>query len=177
MDKAIRFTELIQQSGKPYATTLWSDPEKDSAFQKAIKENRVVTVKQEATGSKRDFGTIGFNREKNVSYFVFPKKLPKMKDAKVIGIKYGLLDQPKTKDPISKQIRASPIQKARKATAQEKEFTATIRRTALWEESIQVKAKNLSEAKKKMETEMSHKKFAESDALVRNELRDLIEND
>ena len=47
MPKAIRFSELIQKSGRPYAATLWTDPTRDPAFHKAVKENRVVTVKKE----------------------------------------------------------------------------------------------------------------------------------
>src|SRR5215203_5029351 len=104
MPKAIRFSELIQKAGRPYAATLWTDPTRDPVFHKAVKENRVVTVKQETVGHKKDFGTIGFSREKNVSYFIFPKKLPNDLHARVVGIKYDLLTQPVARDPVSKNV-------------------------------------------------------------------------
>jgi hypothetical protein len=171
MSKAVRFSELIKKSGQPYAATLWSDPEKDPALKKAIKENRIVTVKQETVGSKSDFGTIGFKREKNVSYFVFPKKLPPDLHGHIIGIKYDMLDEPKATDPISKNDRPSKPKSAMKS--EEKEFTATIKRTAVWETSIQVKAKNKTEAKQKAERVIGEQKYPESEAVVQTEIREI----
>jgi hypothetical protein len=167
MPQSIRFSELVKTSGQPHAATLWTDPKQDSEFQKAIKKNRVLSVKQETVGTKKDFGMVGFRREKNVSYLIFPKSLPKT-DSRVIGIKYDLLDQPKTKELGQKS--KSPRPKAQKA---DKEFTATMRRTAVWEITLQVKAKSKYEAKKKLEIAMTEKRLPESDAIIRNELREI----
>ena len=51
-----------------------------------------MTVKQETVGAKADFGVVGFLQEKNVSYLLFPKSLARFKDARVIGIKYDLVE-------------------------------------------------------------------------------------
>jgi hypothetical protein len=192
MGKAIRFSELVQKSGRPYAATLWTDPNKDPDFQKAVKENRVVTVKQETVGSKKDFGTIGFSREKNVSYFIFPKKLPNVPDARVVGIKYDLL-QAVTRDPVFKgdarshsrekgggvgmRTRGGVVAKKKSPpkAPREKEFVATVKRTAVWETSLRVKAKNKTEAKRRVVSAMAEQKFPESEAVVRHEIRSLDE--
>jgi hypothetical protein len=166
----IRFSELVKKSGQPQSITLWSDPKRDPSFQKAIKQNRVLTVKQETVGNKKDVGAIGFRREQNVSYLIFPKSLPKT-DSRIVGIKYGLLENPKPKDPVSK---GSSVRKnIGKVRTPEKEFSAILRRTAYWETSLRVKANNKLDAKMKMEKEMATKNFPEADAVIRNELRDL----
>jgi hypothetical protein len=186
MPKAIRFSELIQKSGRPYAATLWTDPTRDPAFHKAVKENRVVTVKQETVGHKKDFGTIGFSREKNVSYFVFPKKLPNAPQARVVGIKYDLLEQPVTRDPVSKNVAhphprlkgehaATKKKKPTPRAPREKEFVATVKRVAVWENSLRVKARSKTEARRRINNEIAAQKFPESEALLRNEIRSLDE--
>jgi hypothetical protein len=59
MANTVRFIELVKQCGQPVTMTLWTKPEANPALQKAIKENRVLTIGQ-AKGAKKDFGTIGF---------------------------------------------------------------------------------------------------------------------
>ena len=86
----IRFTDLVEKSGRPDVVALWTDPKKNREFQKALRENRVLTVKQEPAGTKKDYGRIGFFQERGVSYLVFPKSLPRS-DARVVGLKYELL--------------------------------------------------------------------------------------
>jgi hypothetical protein len=103
--KTLRFAALVEKSGAPEIVTLWQDPESDKAFSKAIKENRVLTVKQPPTGTRKDFGVIGFFREVNASYFVFPKTLSYAEGTKVIGIKYELAQTSEPPDPIRAPIR------------------------------------------------------------------------
>jgi hypothetical protein len=52
--------------------------------------------------TRKDFGIVGFHQEKFASYLVFPKRLPKIDEARVIGINYGLLRQPMAKPEVKK---------------------------------------------------------------------------
>jgi hypothetical protein len=88
--KTIRFTKLVEHCGRPQVVTIWTAPKENPSFQRAVRENRVLTVRQDATGAKKDYGRIGFFRERGVSLLVFPKALPKS-NAQVIGIKYELV--------------------------------------------------------------------------------------
>jgi hypothetical protein len=58
MAKEVRFSQLVTASGKPETFTLWTDPKKNSAFMKAARENRVLTIVQKPTGAKKDSGLI-----------------------------------------------------------------------------------------------------------------------
>src|SRR5947209_6222026 len=173
--KELRFTKLVEESGKPQAITLWADPHHDRTFMKAVKEHRVVTLKQEPTAKKKDFGRVGFFEEPHVSYLVFPKPLRADPETCVVGIKYDLLDEPKVRDPVSAADLKPPApkQKARKeglpppepAAPQpeiqktpkpeppkqkpepvEKEYTVLVRRLATLEAPVQVRARNKKQA-------------------------------
>jgi len=71
--------------------TLWTDPKHDPRMSKAIRENRVLTVHQEPTSKKKDFGEIGFHKIPFASYLLFPKPLPEKSEARVVGINYQLV--------------------------------------------------------------------------------------
>jgi hypothetical protein len=43
----MRFADLVQDSGRPQAVTLWTKPQENPALTKAIKQGRVLTVIQE----------------------------------------------------------------------------------------------------------------------------------
>jgi hypothetical protein len=59
----------------------------------AVKQNRVITVVQEPASKRKDFGEIGFHQRGGAAYLVFPRPLPKSKQANVVGINYSLLAQ------------------------------------------------------------------------------------
>ncbi|MBA4148478.1 MAG: hypothetical protein H0X66_10230 [Verrucomicrobia bacterium] len=184
MGKSIRFSELVKTSGKPQVTTLWSDPKDDPGFAKAMEENRILTVAQETVGNKKDFGQIGFKRDKNVSYLIFPKPLPETSDARVIGIKYDLTEQPIVADPISKSKRATS-KSEKKAVARrpipaqqlEKKYTATVRKTAVWELTITVTAKTKAEAERIAESTVQKQSIPTSEAVLKTEVRSIEESD
>jgi hypothetical protein len=90
----VRFSVVVQRCGKPAPVTLWVDPGEDPAFQRALKQNRVATVKQETVGGKKDFAVVGFHQEPNVFYWVFEKSLEEFEGKKIIGIKYEMLREP-----------------------------------------------------------------------------------
>lgn len=90
--KKIRFGDLVRHSGRPEIFILWTEPNMNRSFTRAIKENRVLTVILEQ--GKRDYGTIGFERKPGAVFLLFPRPLPKGRDARVIGINYALVEQP-----------------------------------------------------------------------------------
>src|SRR3954469_1599945 len=89
--KQVRFSKLLEQSGKPAAYLPFGDPEKDESFMRAVKEERVVTIKQEPTSKHKDFGIVGFLKERYVTYLIFPKPLRQFSGQRVIGINYDVL--------------------------------------------------------------------------------------
>src|SRR4051794_6829647 len=99
--KTIRFAKVVATSGQPEPYTLWSAPEKDRPFQAALKQHRVMTVHQANTGSKADYGEVGFDPEEHGSILLFPKSLKPFEGRKIIGVKYDLLaEAPEPKDPV-----------------------------------------------------------------------------
>jgi hypothetical protein len=106
MPKEIRFSKLVQKGGKPEPMTLWTKPKDNPAFMNAINENRVVTVFQKPTGTKKDFGLVGFHQEQFATYLVFPKPLPKLGEVHVIGIKYDLLQEQPESQTARKKVES-----------------------------------------------------------------------
>lgn len=93
--KTVRFAEVVKRSGRPQPHTLWLSPDRDPRFSRALKETRVMTVGH-GDGTQTDFGTIGFDRERasGGQLLIFPKSLRRFSGARVIGIKFDLVDQP-----------------------------------------------------------------------------------
>jgi hypothetical protein len=156
----VRLAVVVQASGRPEPVTLWVDPRKDKAFQAAVAANRVLTVKQETVGGKKDFGVVGFHQEKNVSYWVFPKALDRFADKRVIGIDYGILKTPEEKSPPGFERRPkprraeSPNPRPAKKEVHPKppvlsRFRVTLRCVAMVDLAREVEAKNRNEAKEK----------------------------
>ena len=90
----IRFQKIVETAGKPNVHLLWMDPAKDPVLQKAVKANCVMTIHQQPSGAKTDFGTIGF--EKNVAgqFLIFPKSLKAFAGKRVVGVKYDSIEWP-----------------------------------------------------------------------------------
>jgi hypothetical protein len=112
MAKEIRFSKLVKDSGRPETVTLWTEPEKNPDFMKAVRQNRLLSVIQKSTAHGKDFGTIGFLKEHRVLYLIFPKPLPKEPDAHVTGIKYDMLRGAQS----TKAVNPSKTQTSRGAT-------------------------------------------------------------
>jgi hypothetical protein len=99
--KTVRFAKVVATSGQPEPYTLWSAPEKDRPFQTALKQHRVMTVHQANTGSKADYGEVGFDAAEHGSLLLFPKTLKPFEGQKVVGVKYDLLAEAREpKDPV-----------------------------------------------------------------------------
>lgn len=190
MPKEIRFNALVQKSGKPEPLLLWTKPEDNQALTKAIKEQRVITVFQKPRGTQKDFGLPGFHQEKFATYLVFPKSLPKLGDARIIGIKYDSLKvmkgvpSPKTKAVAPKIVREKPVQAGehddRDGVANlklqpvpAKNFRVTIMRSASAETAIIIEAKNIAEAEIRALEAIKSKNF--SSANVSNEVKTITQ--
>jgi len=100
--KTVRFSQVVEVAGKPLPVTLWTAPEEDYDFSKAVHEQRVLTVIQRNVDAKADYGLVGFFKQPLATYLVFPKKIPYPSETKVIGIKYEQLAEPKVSGPIYK---------------------------------------------------------------------------
>ena len=118
--KTVRFSQVVARSGQPEVYTLWTAPEDDREFQTALKEHRVLTVHQETTGSRKDYGEVGFTKDRSGNFFIFPKSLKAFEGRRVVGVKYELLDAGKeaapkkpAKPPIAKPA-AKSVEKQRK---------------------------------------------------------------
>jgi hypothetical protein len=91
--KTARFTDLVKQAGAPKSYLLWVPPKQDPVFQRALKDERILTIHQENVGTKKDYGLVGFHEAPTAQYLVFPKSLKGFLDRRIIGINYDLLAQ------------------------------------------------------------------------------------
>ena len=165
----LRFSQLVKSSGRPHVATLWGEPKKDRSFAQAIRQNRILTVKQNPVGNKKDFGTNGFHEEKSVSYFVFPKPLPENKDARIVGIDYDVLE---AGEPIGQVAKVPARKEPEKVIPPKfKRFEVVVKRTATIETTLEITAANASAAKESALKEIRGKSFSASEATVKNEVR------
>jgi hypothetical protein len=99
----LRFSNLVAASGNPQVVSLWTKPEEDRVFMKAVKQNRVLTLIQPSTTKHKVYAIVGF--QKQSSYLVFPSPLPVKQPLRVVGIKDELLSHPGTKSQKSEKRR------------------------------------------------------------------------
>jgi hypothetical protein len=110
--KTVRFSEVVNSSGKPETHLLLIAPAKDKTLQAAIKSHRVMTVYQGSGTTKTDYGTIGFEEGSSRQFLVFPKALNSFADKRVIGIKYDLLESmPVSKDEATSKTKSAKAPK------------------------------------------------------------------
>ena len=129
--KIARFREIVVKCGAPEVVTLWTDPKDDKGFQRALRDERIMSVHQPAVGSKKDFGEIGFVRGPNVSYLHFPKSLRRYEGRRIVGVDYALLEQPKVSKsagPNTRRVTKKPASshgrvKSAKMTVSESKVT------------------------------------------------------
>ena len=114
--KTVRFTALVQSSGRPEQATLWTAPEQTPYFWKAVQQRRVLTVVQHNVGTKKDYGIVGFFQEPQATFLIFPKRIPYPDETKIIGIKYDQLEDA----PISGPVYKGPLKRAPGVKMQEK---------------------------------------------------------
>jgi hypothetical protein len=88
--KTARFSQVIENCGKPEVYTLWQKPAADRHLQAEIKKNRVMTILKSESGT--DFGIVGFKESKEARYVIFPKSLKRFAEKRVIGIDWALVE-------------------------------------------------------------------------------------
>ncbi len=108
--KTARFRDLVSQCGAPEVVTLWGNPQTDRHFQKALREQRILSVHQSAVGTRKDFGEVGFVKGQGITFFEFGKSLSDFSGCRVVGIDYGHLAQaaPPADEPITAK---APVKK------------------------------------------------------------------
>ena len=113
--KTVRFTQVVERSGRPHSHTLWLAPDKDPELKRAIAAHRVMRIEPGPSGGKTDFGTVGFNASDSAGaqILIFPKSLKSFEGARVVGIKFDLVEQPKLENarapaPKPARRRSSP---------------------------------------------------------------------
>jgi len=89
--KTVRFSQVIENCGKPQVYTLWQKPSGDRHLQTQIKNNRVMTILKSESGT--DFGIVGFKESREARYLVFPRSLKRFADNRVIGIDWALVSE------------------------------------------------------------------------------------
>jgi hypothetical protein len=107
-NKTVRFAQVVERSGQPHVHTLWMAPEKDPELKRAQQAHRVMRVAPGGAG-KTDVGTVGFERgQKEGQLLIFPKSLQRFEGARVVGIKFDLVEQPKLADAADLKEVAQP---------------------------------------------------------------------
>lgn len=138
---------------------------------KAVKENRVLTVVERPPSKKKDCGIVGFHVQPQASYLVFPKALSAPARTRVVGIRYHLVAQPQTADPLPRPAFKLSAQPRAKPRSRETTFTVILRRVAVLESSITVLARNPKEARAKALNTIRHEPFALAKAVLANEVK------
>src|SRR5437879_12582112 len=82
--KTARFSQIVEQCGRPQVYILWQKPSADRHFQSQIKHNRVVTILKSESGT--DFGVVNFNASSDARYVVFPRSLKRFANNRIVGI-------------------------------------------------------------------------------------------
>ena len=154
MAETVRFSELVKAAGLPEVYLPLTDPRHDREFMRAVRSDRVLSLKQEPTGTRKDFGTVGFLEEKFVSCLVFPRSLAKFKNRRVVGIKYDQIRKSAPGTPATarrdRSIRPKPPPKPK---PRPKRFNATVRLIRTSEVRVTVRAFSESDARQKAEAE------------------------
>jgi hypothetical protein len=87
--KTARFSQVIENCGKPQVYTLWQKPSADRHLKAQIKKNRVMTILKSESGT--DFGIVGLKESKEARYLIFPKSLTRFAGKRIIGIDWAFV--------------------------------------------------------------------------------------
>ncbi len=87
--KTARFTQVVEECGKPQVYTLWQKPRSDRHLQSQLKNNRVMTIVKSPSGT--DFGIVGLKESKEARYLIFPKSLKRFAGMRIVGIDWALV--------------------------------------------------------------------------------------
>lgn len=113
--KTVRFSKVVQKAGKPEVYLLWSAPDKDPVFRKALQAGRIMTVHQEH--GQTDYGTVGYTKGAGEQILIFPKPLKTFRGNRIVGVKYEMVTEEKI--PISQLAKLTKASKSGKRKGQE----------------------------------------------------------
>jgi hypothetical protein len=107
--KSVRFAKVVERSGEPHVHTLWLPPDKDPELKRAQQSDRVMTVER-SPGGKAHVGFVGFDpaAAKSGQLLIFPKSLKRFDGARVVGIKFDLVAQPKLAPASALKVAMKP---------------------------------------------------------------------
>jgi hypothetical protein len=89
--KTARFSQIIENCGKPQVYTLWQKPSADRHLNAQVKRNRVMTILKSESGT--DFGIVGLKESKEARYLIFPKSLTRFAGKRIIGIDWAFVSE------------------------------------------------------------------------------------
>ncbi len=87
--KTARFSQVVENCGKPQVYTLWQKPSADRHLQAQIKKTRVMTILKSESGT--DLGMVGFKESREARHLIFPKSLRRFDEKRIIGIDWALV--------------------------------------------------------------------------------------
>ena len=87
--KTARFSQVIENCGKPQVYTLWQKPSADRHLQAQMKKNRVMTILRSESGT--NFGIVGFKESREAQYLTFPRSLKRSAEKRIVGIDWALV--------------------------------------------------------------------------------------
>lgn len=93
--KTARFAAVVAQSGRPREHLTFLAAEKDSELQAAVEAHRVMSLIRFNSGTKKDYGLVGYVEELASQALVFPKSLKSFEGRRIVGINYDLLAEEK----------------------------------------------------------------------------------
>jgi hypothetical protein len=137
-----------------------------------LRTNRVLTILQRPTGTKKETGHIGFDQKPLATFLVFPKPLPKSDGADVIGINYDLLEETGKRVPLE-EYKPPKIIKKPKVLPTKKEFRVDILRIATVHTELVISAENISDAEAEALKSVKQKKFEPKD--IQDEIKSIVE--
>lgn len=109
--KTVRFSQVVAKRGHPKNHLVLTAPKKDPVLQTATQAKRVLTLMQSPSGTKADWGEVGFHPGVGRQYLIFPKSLAAYEGKAFIGIKYELLSDAEAPSPRA-TARREPAKKA-----------------------------------------------------------------
>jgi hypothetical protein len=111
--RTVRFAQVVEACGRPRVHTSWLPAEKDRELQRARSAHRVMVITH-ARG-KTDFGSVGLPAgQKGVAagqILLFPRSLKRFDGARVVGVKFDLVQQPALTSPGPAWRAAPPRQR------------------------------------------------------------------
>lgn len=103
--KTARFSTVVAKAGKPQHHLAWGEPEDDPALTKSVRQNRLLSVRQQVRGAKADYASVGLEVGRNTQYFIFPRSLKAFAGSRIIAINYDLTDEKISAGPAPKPNR------------------------------------------------------------------------